>query len=969
MAGLTPEQQWAKELRRILKARASETDKGRAAIDVEAKDRAYKAMAGQFDDLSEEKLAVAQSQIAAINLKRFVQRLAVWRAAAGVYLADEAFKALPKAADAAMQLMSGLLVRLDALGPAPAPADAEALMKDFDALRPQLRAAAKASPPSRVAAPAKSGLDIKAALAALKDQGLNKALLHKEIARNDSWGDFDLAAALNPDAKDFEAQAKVLSNILESLARAKQEKEVWDAYAGKLAGLAANAAKERPAPVADKDYDRSRPVDKDADPTQIYKVAILGAGASAAYYIANAALDLNATILIGEKQPWAGERGEDGQVNHPHAQIDAEDYDQLDPDEGLAQRAEFSARLKKVIDRLPNQCNAQVSKIEKNELPVDGASPRVYWKISTSKGTYFAQSVQSAMGAGKHIARGNAGQDMDSYKRSIQSVPPEQRNSDFTIAINGGSAAIDVVTDVLRKYAKAVIHWAPGGRGAQFIPGTDNDISAIPYFEGLKKVLEGLPARIEALEKTAPVEPKAVKERDDELKRLRASLKSLADDIAGLEPAVLQAKKTVKDWSAMARRVHIYPGRGTLKPNTDVDKDLKPYVLEADGKTIKADKAVFAIGQDNEALARLFQDNTTAKPLEVAPTVDINRHFTITKPEQDPAQIRARLGMADLGKPPWGRRGAAVDLLADPAVTDEALDGLGDAAVPIGAQSADGSLEFIGAQGFRELEAKAARLARQAETDAKLIDPAEKTGDPIKLADAQRLAAQSKAASEEAARAVRQMDDSVPSTLGPNVVNNAQLTSARERIAAAENALPFSSDDMPLVTEPDGVSFITANQTVLAAHIANLYPDIVPGLANYLVAQIIVARSADDGPAPQRRAKRKPDEPEHHLQAFQQFHVEWRKRLRYFNDKLGTPPAMLELMSRWESETLDTGGSLAREALKDRIANLELLQSEIEELVVSGALSPANVKRLGEATAWLGTKVKQLAPLVRTATY
>jgi hypothetical protein len=63
------------------------------------------------------------------------------------------------------------------------------------------------------------------------------------------------------------------------------------------------------------------------------------------------------------------------------------------------------------------------------------------------------------------------------------------------------------------------------------------------------------------------------------------------------------------------------------------------------------------------------------------------------------------------------------------------------------------------------------------------------------------------------------------------------------RIEAQMNALPTSTDDLPLVAMPGGVNFITANQTVIRTHIAECYPNIPPGLGDYLTGQVIHERS------------------------------------------------------------------------------------------------------------------------------
>ena len=985
MVAPTAQELWSKELRRILNVRSRELGANVKHGDdaVQAKNLKYQEAGGVLAQVGKEALEASQAAVAALNQARLLERLAAWREQSQAFLAGFPDDKLAPPALEAKRAMAALVVEMGTVRVEGDNGKVALAMKSWDeqaAKLPNLPKGSQVAAPERVAAPAGPALDVAKALSALKHD-LTPELLYKEIARNDSWGNFDLAAALNPLAPDFEQQAKVLANILESFMAEQKRLQDWDAYKKQIEGLAAADNPGSGAPKVDRSrltHSETDPdptkllVAEDANPAKVYQTAILGAGASAAYFIANSSLDLANTLLIGEKQPWEGERGAEGQVNHPHPQIDPEDGHKLKPDDGLAQRAEFSKRLKAIIEKVPNQCDGRVTAVEKNKV---GDAGPVYWKITTSKGVYFAQKVESALGAGEHTSEvgGKAlqGSNMDEYKRSIEDVPEvgsEEgrrkgtfgKDDQFSIAITGGSAAIDVVTDVLRKYSTAKIYWAPGSSGAAFISGTDNDISAIPYFEGLKPALMRIGEELKALEKKDSVDAAAVKAKKEEQTKV-------ADEIARLEPSIAKAKKEVKNWASLAARVTIFPGRATIEENKDdSDKTVKPYVL----KGIKCNKAVYAVGQDNVALSRLFTDKTgeASKPLDVKPTVDVDQHFTVAPKETDPRKIRASLDVRDLGQVPWGDKGAKVDLLADPDLSGDALDALLNEQVPLGAESGDGSLKFIGAQGFRELEAQAAAALRLSNADAEAVKNAEKGGDVPTIEEAKRKAALSKAASDTKAKAVKDMQ-SVPDTLGPNVVNNAQLTSARERIAASENAMPFSSDDILLVAEVDGVSFITANQTVLATHIAMLYPSIPPGLADYLVAQIVVDRAGPNGPVPQRRAEKAPGKPEHHLQAFKAFHDKWRKRLRYFEEKMGTSPQAEELLGRWESETLDTSTVQAAEYLRDRVANLELLKGEIDTLVAGAQVSKATLVELREASAWLAGKAGEVRVQLGKATY
>jgi hypothetical protein len=156
-------------------------------------------------------------------------------------------------------------------------------------------------------------------------QALQRKDLESLIARNDTWGNFDPAKALGP--KATEEDLKVLLNIIDSAVEADQQDAAWKAYEDKVNQIIV----KRP----------GAPVD-----AKVYKEVILGAGASAAYYIASnyGKFDIKGTMILGQLQPWAKERGKDGNVNHPHNQTDPQQGGKpIEDDEtGLAARAELS---------------------------------------------------------------------------------------------------------------------------------------------------------------------------------------------------------------------------------------------------------------------------------------------------------------------------------------------------------------------------------------------------------------------------------------------------------------------------------------------------------------------------------------------------------------------------------------------------------------------------------------------------
>ncbi|RZI70973.1 MAG: hypothetical protein EOP38_31635, partial [Rubrivivax sp.] len=130
-----------------------------------------------------------------------------------------------------------------------------------------------------------------------------KALKHKDldmlIARNDTWGNFDPARALGKSAT--EEDLKVLLNVIESAIAAEEKEAAWKDYETKATKVIEERGHELPEPI------------------KVYKEVILGAGASAAYYIVSnyGQFDMHGTMVLGELQPWAEERGKFGGLGLP----------------------------------------------------------------------------------------------------------------------------------------------------------------------------------------------------------------------------------------------------------------------------------------------------------------------------------------------------------------------------------------------------------------------------------------------------------------------------------------------------------------------------------------------------------------------------------------------------------------------------------------------------------------------------
>ena len=345
-----------------------------------------------------------------------------------------------------------------------------------------------------------------------------------------------------------------------------------------------------------------------------FPVAILGAGASVAYYLATAgrSLDPASTVIIGETQPWAGERGSEGVVNHPLHMIAPDGYQGrglLDAGGGLAPRRSLSERIAELIRRWPNIHTRKILKVERH-----GSGE--YFTITTADGpTFHARKVIAGLGIGKHkepdqvswagdgrehrdnkTGRGAAVPrmiDMDRFQRAMvdgELTPGSIRS----IAVVGPNAAIDVMSTVLRRYPDLLvnpIYWItgtdPGGGGRPastkrpaFLKGTDNE-----YVEG----------RYDEVMKNGPSSPG---------KRI-------------FKEGVI----TVVGHDYLAARV----GAGGVA--LDVGARGGNGVPQTLVETLQADLVVYGIGPDVNAVSQVFGISERNLASEMEPVYDKGLHF------------------------------------------------------------------------------------------------------------------------------------------------------------------------------------------------------------------------------------------------------------------------------------------------------------------------------------------------------
>jgi len=237
---------------------------------------------------------------------------------------------------------------------------------------------------------------------------------------------------------------------------------------------------------------RYRASSPDADTT--VELAILGAGAAAAYYLTSmgSRIDRASTILIGTQQPWAQTRGP-GVINHPEHMISVLRDEVGLKDEALMDRAAFSDAIEQVIDARVTRLKAQIAHVDKIEHR--GAN---YYKIDlVDAPTFYAKKVIAGLGIGPHAKRATYTppelaahdmprvMDMDAFQRRAAAIADEVPDKkDITVFIAGGNAAIDVVKTCIDQ--GFTIIWYPGNEAPQFLQGTDNEV-AEEEFDKLQK--------------------------------------------------------------------------------------------------------------------------------------------------------------------------------------------------------------------------------------------------------------------------------------------------------------------------------------------------------------------------------------------------------------------------------------------------------------------------------------------------
>jgi hypothetical protein len=253
---------------------------------------------------------------------------------------------------------------------------------------------------------------------------------------------------------------------------------------------------------AKRETERKAHFEKSPNPGLTFTLAVLGNGASAAYYLeANrGSIDPIQSVVIGEANPWAGQRGtegaedEDMHINHPMHMISPDRSEPGTADESLASRREFAEVVEQEIRKIVRFVwDTRIRSVRK--IDSKGAA---FYEIDTEKyGKCYAQNVVAALGTGPHIEVANKkalneafalqdGQDpvprvmnLDEFQHQAARLRSKSKGRELDIFVSGGNAAIDAVTRIVRENEKSKAQfkliWVKGTRGAQFLDGTDNE--------------------------------------------------------------------------------------------------------------------------------------------------------------------------------------------------------------------------------------------------------------------------------------------------------------------------------------------------------------------------------------------------------------------------------------------------------------------------------------------------------------
>lgn len=597
-----------------------------------------------------------------------------------------------------------------------------------------------------------------------------------------------------------------------------------------------------------------------------YRVALLGAGASIAYYVATQRFEPGEAVIIGTQQPWGGQRGP-GVVAHPAHMITPmlQFLGLTQVDDRWLDRDRFSELVEMVLNR------AGIQRIRGKVTGVDREAPDVggFYRITVEGRDVpvFAQEVVSGIGVGEHIPpTGTDGRPVapERIAKHGRDVGPSRRIMDMdvftqvanrlvktddgvvevgdegaghgniTVVLSGANGGIDVAFDALLRGYK--VKWIVGNTGPRFLPGFPNYAAYLAYLRSLRQDQLGN-ARIGDVA--------------NETQNAERVLGGLYDDQNAMFDGTMDRFRDPD-----TRFDGIYFGRAAVE---ETDRGVR---VKVGNEVVEGDIMVYAQGQGpgNFALFEKFLD-------DLVPEKDVNHRFP-----------------------------------SEPTDPNQPLAEKGD--TTIGLRSRDNTLRFVGATAFRlapqvaeprtdtrdEMRAHRNALFNALDEVGRvggnlsylafhkvwfaylnLVDathPWNEAANPEPVPELRQFAAacrayfahtaelRTKRLTQPETAALKAFDDAlgaartstqgkmapVIDTLPKNVLINDQLTPSRSQVVASTGFLPYDIGRR--------ANFLTDDRTALATHIFARYGRLAenPGAVHDLVQQIIDSRKKSEAP-------------------------------------------------------------------------------------------------------------------------
>ncbi len=554
--------------------------------------------------------------------------------------------------------------------------------------------------------------------------------------------------------------------------------------------------------------------DKSPSKQYTYKTALLGTGASIAYYLAANGRSLNPkdTVIIGKRQPW-DPLNPQGRgitfVNHPahmtspvrrETWLPEKESGEDEAFEGMA--ASLTEDIWQIIMRFSHSFNTTITKVSREEISG-------WYKIETGTGIFYADKVVFGLGIGPHQLPRNAliskitteqdkaeerlrVMDLDTFQRQLKNPFSLVRRNHTDqrpawIAVAGPNAGADAVYEATK--LGMYVEWIVSEVGPNVAEGMGNKITSRGLVDLYFDYLNGWTISGKKVSLTI-----SGKWEDDEQRR------KAGEEFLRKKPGwVISLEKTV---------------------NVD-------FLVYAPGPNVATIWNVLDVtARKDLELKRDTQGRFGAIPLSPEPS-----HESIINGIKARVKAKTRIKVEEA---PEQEKQGIESLLND--ITFSLLDAAKKvldikdnfASIPlqtnvaIGLGATDNSLEIIGGSAIRFLMYLDAMKEKEIEKPEKLRP--EEREELKKLPEKLRAEKQN----EEMAKVLTTLSS-------PSILLSDQLTPIRSMIEAQGNFMPGYIGSKE-------ANFVTDDQTMIAAHIVGYYSNIPPALVDWITRRIIQDR-------------------------------------------------------------------------------------------------------------------------------